>query len=626
MRRTTILIGVLVIAACGGGGGGSSVGASPAPPPDLLPTGFTPITEVQGDGPSSPLQGQTVTIRGLVTGDFQDNDANDRSNLGGFYVQGIPDADLATSEGVFVHDGTNPATAVSAGNTVEVTGEVNEYFGETQIDATSVRVVGFGAILPFPISLPVAGTMTNSDGELIADLEHLEGMVVRFPQELTVSELRNLERYGAVTLSQGGRLMQFTNRSAPDTAGYDAHKASNARRSIVLDDGSRASNVSNVRYLAAGAQPGYSIRGGDTTTGIIGNLRYSRGSGGDGKETWRLMPIEEPQFESVNPRPGAPVLGGDIRIASFNVLNLFSTIDNGQDNCGPQGDDGCRGADNDQELGRQLAKIASALALMDADIVGLIELENNESASLQAVVDSLNGKIGSADYAYVATGTIHDDVIKTGFIYKTSTVELAGDYALLDRSIDSRFNDARNRPALAQTFRDRSGGGIVTVIVNHLKSKGSSCDSDGDPNTGDGQGNCNQTRTNAAIALADWIASDPTGSGDPDFLVIGDLNAYVNEDPLTALKNAGLSNMIESSVDPYSFVFDAQAGALDHALVTSSLEPQVVESIEWHINADEPALLDYNLGFGRDPALFDAESPYRSSDHDPVIIGLNLTN
>ena len=623
MRLQTILAGTIFVAACGGGGGG---GSPTTPPP---PTDRTAITEIQGSGASSPLEGQTVTIRGLVTGDFQDNDADERSNLGGFYVQGIPDGDLATSEGVFVHDGPNPATDVSAGDTVEVSGEVNEFFGETQIDASTVRVVGFGSALPFPINLPVAGTVANSDGDPVADLEHLEGMLVRFPQELTVSDLRNLERYGAVTLSQGGRLMQFTNSNAPDAAAYAAHRDNNARRSIVLDDGRRSSNVADIRYLDAGAQPGYSIRGGDTTSGLVGNLRYSRGSGGDGAETWRLVPTEEPEFTSVNPRPGAPSIGGDLRVASFNVLNFFSTVDNGQDRCGPQGNDGCRGADSDLELSRQLAKITSALALMDADIVGLIELENNVSESLQMIVDALNARIGSNDYAFLATGTIHDDAIKTGFIYRTAAVELAGSFALLDRSVDSRFNDARNRPALAQTFRDISNGATVTVVVNHLKSKGSPCDSDGDPNTGDGQGNCNQTRTNAAIALADWIASDPTGSGDPDFLVIGDLNAYTREDPLTALENAGMSNFVnfvEATDDAYSFVFDAQAGALDHALATPSLVPQVIATMEWHINADEPALLDYNLEFGRDPALFDPDSPYRASDHDPVIIGLSLTN
>ena len=559
-----------------------------------------------------------MTIRALVTGDFQENDADELSNLGGFYVQGIPDGDLATSEGIFVFDGNNPATDVSVGDTVEVQGTVNEYFGETQINATSVRIAGSGTLLPFPLRLPAPATVANSDGDIIADLEHLEGMLVSLPQEMTVSELRNLERYGSLTLSEDGRLYQFTNGNAPDVAAYTAHKASIAARRVVLDDGRRSSNPVNPRYLG--------VRAGDTITSLTGNLRYSRGSGGDGAETWRLMPTTTPAFDSGNPRPSAPAIGGAVRVASFNVLNFFSTIDTGQDNCGPQSNDGCRGADSAEEQNRQLAKIVSALALMDADIVGLIELENNASASLQMIVDALNARIGTDDYSYVDTGVIHDDVIKTGFIYKTSTIDLAGDFAILDRSVDSRFNDARNRPALAQSFATTDTGAVLTIVVNHLKSKGSSCESDGDPNTGDGQGNCNQTRTNAAAAIADWVATDPTGSNDPDVLVIGDLNAYLQEDPLTAFTNAGMTNLLGASIDAYSFVFDAQAGALDHAVASASLLPQVVAAMEWHINADEPALLDYNLEFGRDAALFDPDSPYRASDHDPVIVGLDLDN
>jgi predicted extracellular nuclease len=255
-----------------------------------------------------------------------------------------------------------------------------------------------------------------------------------------------------------------------------------------------------------------------------------------------------------------------------------------------------------------------------------MELENNNGASLQMIVDALNAEIGTDEYAFLNTGTIHDDAIKTGFIYKTSTIGLAGPFAILDRSVDSRFNDARNRPALAQSFRVLATGAKLSVVVNHLKSKGSSCEADGDPNLDDGQGNCNQTRTNAAGAIADWVATDPTNSNDTDYLIIGDLNAYAHEDPLTALQNAGFTSLLEARANPYSFVFDAQAGALDHAIASASLVPQVVETIEWHINADEPALLDYNLEHGRNPALFDANSPYRASDHDPVVIGLDLTN
>ncbi|MCB1845198.1 MAG: hypothetical protein KDI09_19685, partial [Halioglobus sp.] len=76
--------------------------------------------------------------------------------------------------------------------------------------------------------------------------------------------------------------------------------------------------------------------------------------------------------------------------------------------------------------------------------------------------------------------------------------------------------------------------------------------------------------------------------------------------------------------DAYSYVFDGQLGYLDHALANSTLAPQVAGVTEWHINADEAPLYDYNLEFDRDPALFDASSPYRSSDHDPLLIGLQL--
>lgn len=618
MQARTIFLSIFFLAACDTGGGGMSIAPAPTSP--------TSIAEVQGRGSSSPLDGQLVSISGVVTGDFQDNDANDASNLGGFYVQQeTPDADATTSDGIFVFDGNNPVTDVSSGDRVSVTGTVTEYFGETQITEPSVSIRGSGVVQATEVSLPAAGTMTNSDGDPVADFERYEGMLLRFPQTLTVTNLRNLERFGAVGLSAGGRLYQFTNANAPDRAAYAAHRSSNARRSLELDDGQRSSNPTTIRFLNAGA-PGYSIRTGDTISGITGHLRYSRGSGGNGDETWRLMPASEPEFNSMNPRPGSPSVGGSLRVASFNVLNFFSTVDSGQNACGPQGNDGCRGADSNQELARQLGKTVTALAMLDADIVGLMELENNSSASLQMIVDALNAEIGADAYAFLNTGTIHDDAIKTGFIYKTSTVDLAGQFAILDRSVDARFNDARNRPALAQSFRVLASGAQLSVVVNHLKSKGSSCDEDGDPNLNDGQGNCNQTRTNAAAAIADWVATDPTSSDDPDYLIIGDLNAYANEDPLTALGDAGFTSLLEARNNAYSFVFDAQAGALDHAIASASLLPQVVETIEWHINADEPALLDYNLEHGRNPALFDANSPYRASDHDPVVIGLELTN
>ena len=608
-------------AACGGGGSPTAT----TPPP--IATGGTSVSDVQGSADASPLEGQTVTVSAIVTGDFQDNDADTSNNLGGFYAQQeTPDTNSETSEGIFVFDGDNPATDVEVGDRVEVTGVVQEFFGETQIAAATVIVTGSGIIQATDVNLPASKVTTNSEGETIADLERYEGMLVRFPQKLTVSSLRYLERYGEVQLAQGGRPYQFTNSNAPGAPEYATHNESLARRSMLVDDGMRSGNPAVIRHLNAGALPDYSIRAGDSITGVTGNLRYSRGSGGGGTETWRLMPTESVLFDADNPRPGAPTVAGTTRVASFNVLNFFSGIDNGQPLCGPQANQNCRGADNPAEQARQLQKTVSALELIAADVVGLVELENNASDSITLIVDALNDRIGGGTYAYVDTGTIHNDAIKTGFIYDSAKIQPVGSFALLTSAVDARFDDNRNRPALAQTFELPGSGARLTIVVNHLKSKGSSCDSGGDANTGDGQSNCNLTRTNAAAAIADWIKTDPTASGDTDFLIIGDLNAYVMEDPLSALSNGGLTNLLATHTDPYSFVFDAQAGALDHALATSGLVDQVRETLEWHINADEPQLLDYNLENGRSAALFDGDTPFRASDHDPVIVGLDLTN
>ena len=617
----TPLFALSLLAACGGGSGTTT--APPGPVPSM-----TSIPEIQGSGDTSPLEGREVRFSGIVTGDFQSNDADTQRKLRGFYVQGVPDADLDTSDAVFVFDGSSPAVDVSVGDSVEVTGTVGEFFGETQVAAATVRIIGSGVIQPARIDFPRSRVVANGDGDLIADLEPFEGMLIRIPQTLTVADLRELERFGEVVLSAGGRPYQFTNANTPSVPGYGRYRDDIAAARIILDDGNDEENRTPIHLLHAGTDPDYSIRIGDEIADVTGNLRYSRGSGGAGTQGWRIEPTGAPAFADTNPRPGAPDVDGALRIASFNALNFFTGIDDGQPGCGPNASDNCRGADTVEEYARQLDKAVAAISAMDADIVGLIELENNSSASLQAIVDGLNGSLGSGTYRFVDTGTIGDDAIKVGFIYRPGTVSTLGAFSILDSDVDPRFDDSLNRPALAQTFAQVSDGAALTVVVNHLKSKGSDCDAVGDPNTGDGQGNCNRTRDNAAAALADWVASGPTASGDPDVLVIGDLNAYLAEDPLSTLEGSGLVNLLgaASGSEPYSFVFDGQSGALDHALATASLEPQVVETIEWHINADEPRALDYNLEFGRDPGLFDATSPVRSSDHDPIIVGVDLDN
>jgi hypothetical protein len=210
-----------------------------------------------------------------------------------------------------------------------------------------------------------------------------------------------------------------------------------------------------------------------------------------------------------------------------------------------------------------------------------------------------------------------------------------GAFKVLDATVDPRFVDTANRPTLAQTFRDATTGGVFTVVVNHLRSKGSPCT--GDPDLGDGQGNCPGTRTRAAQALMDWLATDPTGSGSPDVLVIGDLNAYSQEDPVAAVK-AGADDTAGTTDDytdllalaspdaRHSYTFDSQSGALDHALASAGLAAHVSTAAVWHVNSDEPDVLDYDTTFkpAAQEALY-AEDAYRFGDHDPLVVGLDLS-
>ena len=612
------LTACLALTACGGGGGGSSTTppdpVTPPPTSSALRAG-----DIQGDGYVSPLEGDTVTVQGVVVGDFQDGDGDTTNNLGGFYIVSVPDASIDSSDGLFIFDGSTPATDVSVGDSVSVTGTVNEFFGETQVTADTVSVVGSGSIAPATIG-GIGGTVLNSNGDPVPDLERFEGMLVRFTPTLTVSDTFNLGRFGEILLTLDGRGITFTNDNAPSVSGYTDFLTDFGRRSIILDDGQRDQDVRPVRYFDD-TNP---ARTGDTITNLTGVLRYSRGSGGSGSEGWRLMPTEDPVFVSSNPRTSAPNPGGSLRVANFNVLNLFTTIDAGGATCGPNALS-CRGADSASELDRQLEKIVAALVQVDADIVGLNEIENNASASLEALVTALAN--AGLDYDYVDTGTIGTDAIKVGFLYKPAMVRTVGDFELLTSAVDSRFIDTRSRPVLAQTFAQQSNDAVLTVAVNHLKSKGSDCDDLGDPDLDDGQGNCNQTRANAAAAMVDWLAGDPTGSGDPDVLIIGDLNAYYREDPTTTITGAGYTNLVEAAngSQSYSFVFRGNAGALDHAFASPSLASQVTGAVDWHINADEWRLTDYNQEGSRDAAWFDGSEPYRSSDHDPLIVGLELT-
>jgi predicted extracellular nuclease len=497
---------------------------------------------------------------------------------------------------------------------VRVLGTVSEAFDQTQITSfNDVSVVSSGHALP-------AATAINLPVTAIADFEAFESMYVTFPQALVIAEYFNYDRFGEIVLSTD-RLIQPTAVFEPGSVQQGDLADLNTRSQITLDDGRSTQNPDPaIHPNGSEFNLGNLFRGGDTVSDATGVLDYRF-------SLYRIQPTLAGDYSSENPRTATPDdVGGSVKVSSFNVLNYFNG--NGLGGGFPTS----RGASDLNEFNRQRDKIIAAMVAIDADIFGLMEIENDgygANSAIQDLVNGLNDATAAGTFAFIDPGVpvIGTDEIAVGMIYQPARVTPLGGSAILDSSVDPLFLDDKNRPALAQSFSEIASNGVFTIAVNHLKSKGSDCNDVADPDLGDGAGNCNLTRTDAAMALVDWLDSDPTGSNDADFIILGDLNSYDKEDPIDVLTGAGYTDLAAQfgGEFAYSYVFDGQIGYLDYALASPVLSGQVSGATEWHINADEPDLIDYLTTF-KAPAqdAIYAPDPYRSSDHDPVIAGLEL--
>ncbi|WAS56759.1 ExeM/NucH family extracellular endonuclease [Burkholderia ambifaria] len=562
----------------------------------------TPIADIQGPGAPSPLAGQNASIEAVVTADFGGTDG-----FGGFFVQQADPQrrnQPGVSEGLFVYA---PKVRAKAGDLVHVTGKVEEKYGQTQLTLSgAIAVCANGqTVTPATLTLPV-----DSPNAFAA----YEGMLVRLPQTLTVTDNYELGRYGSTMLSNG-RLRTPTSVVPPSQA--QTQIDANARNRLILDDGSNKQNPASVPYPAPALSAANTLRSGYTVRNVEGVLEVRYGA-------WRVQPLPgaaAPTFDArANPRTNAPARDpkSNLRVASFNVLNYF----NGNGMGGGFDDPNNRGAKNYQEFQRQEAKIVSALKALDADVIGLMEIQNNGYGELSAV-RQLAAKLGS-NWRVVDPGTsrLGGDAITVAMIYDSRTVEPVGRASTL--AIDDK-----NRQPLAQSFR-RVGGNkqALTIAVNHLKSKNCPDAANDDLDQGDGQGCWNPTRTRAAAKLADWLAGTPTGVAGQGTLLIGDFNSYTYEDPIRLLESRGYRNLVSRWIgaNAYSYVYNGEAGYLDHALASLPLASHVKAVHEWHINADEPLALQYTLAYKstEQQKTYYAPDAYRSSDHDPVLIDIAL--
>ncbi|MDW8205853.1 MAG: ExeM/NucH family extracellular endonuclease, partial [Cytophagales bacterium] len=584
--------------------------------------GLKKIHELQGSGMSATPG--VATVEGIVTGKF-----NFSATVAGFFLQeedADADANPATSEGIFVISNA----PVNVGDRVMVTGTVQENssspsFGMAVITGSPTVTVTATA-QPLPATVNVTLPLPSN-----TFLERFEGMRVRFPQTLTVSDVRQLARLGEVVLSNG-RLMQPTNIVAPGAAA-NAQQAANDLNRIILDDEKDGVYQLPFAYGINAANP---VRNGYQITNLEGIMHF-------GFSNYRIRPTGAISFDNTpNPRQATPPSVGasaTLKIAAANILNYFNTFSGCTNGVGGAATT-CRGANNAAEFARQRDKIIAKLSAMNADVVGLMEVENDgydAASAIQDLVNGLNAAMGAGTYTFIdvdantsqlnACGT---DAIKVAIIYKPASVTPIGTTAVLNNVYPFTTN---TRPALTQAFRQNSNGGTFIVSVNHFKSK-SGTGTGANADQGDGQGAFNADRVAAANALLAHLATDPTGTGINRIIIMGDLNSYAKEDPITTLKNAGYIDLIDefdgdpAAVKGYSYVFSGQAGYLDHALATPAIRPFVTGAVEWHINSDEPEEFDYNTenlsGSTAKPANFYQPDMFRSSDHDPLLIGLNL--
>jgi len=639
----------------------SSTVDPPPPPPPPAPVAKT-IAEIQGTGASSPLAGQTVVTKGVVTAKYP------TGGLNGIYIQtdgtgGATDPTPGASDGLFVFGANSGAATVAIGDFVEVTGPVSEFFGSTQIvpGAGGVAVingephVGVTPQPTLPGSTCTLGACPDA-ATLEAAREAHEGELYRPAGDITVTNAFSLTN-GANGFMEIGLAIDDEPLVAPtevedaqsgDVAGRTAYNRAHA---ITLDD---ASSFNYTRAQSDIPMPwitrDQSVRVGAAAT-FVGNviLEYRNNN-------WKIQPTSQvtdigagtvrfEQTRAANATPAA--VGGDLKLGTFNVLNYFNTtgadFDAGpgsctyffdrtgtdpvtNNNCTP---DGPRGAAQKEDFLRQQAKIVTAINTMKADVVSLEEIENSvklgedRDDALTALTRALNTAAGTTAWAFVPSPSAAQlppveaqDVIRNAFIYNPSKIETVGASKVLLGS--AAFSNARQ--PLAQAFKAKGGrnADAFGVIVNHFKSKGSGVDD------GTGQGNANPDRIAQAQALAAFADEFKSVRGISKIFLTGDFNAYSEEDPIQVLEAAGYTKLESSTPGEESYNFSGLSGSLDHVFANAAALPDVTGADIWDINAGESIAYQYSRFNYNVTDFFDGTSPFAASDHNPEIVGVNV--
>lgn len=287
---------------------------------------------------------------------------------------------------------------------------------------------------------------------------------------------------------------------------------------------------------------------------------------------------------------------GDYRllVCAFNLENYF--VENLGSNF--------LGANSSEAHEAQRKKVSAALTKINADIFGLIELEQGDAAIGEIVAD-LNANLPGRDYRF-----FHDAVSgssqKSDYVYDANVVEPIGYPYENDTKVKYRKK--------LLCFREKATGEKFIFSINHFKAKSNP------ESANNGQGMYNEVRVEEAQSVISYYRKYYANKAiqDKDLLVMGDLNSYAKEDPINVLLENELIDLHRAfhADSSYSYQFKGKAGYLDHALCNGTLRPQITGMAAYHINSDENDIYTYDKSSDR--------TMFRCSDHDPVLVGLKL--
>ena len=650
--------------------------AAPIAAAATCPTGEATIAQIQGTGDVSPCDGKTVTTKGVVSAAYPDGGFN------GYTIQSpstgcaIDLASHTASYGLFVYDSKN-VKSLNIGDYVQVSGKVSEYNGLTEISAKSVEKLADKAQAPQPAA--VAFPKTD------AQRESLESMLVAPQGDYTVSDVYNTNKYGEIGLAAAAT--PFLNptvkglKGDPKTgAAYQAELDRLEAESVVLDDGS-SRNFLDTKYTENADVP-LPYLSNDNPVRVGEKVTFTKPVVLDWRNNaWKFQPttrltgdnaadVQPATFASTRTdTPDLKAVGGDIRLATFNVLNYFSTTAD-ETGCAPSNAyndrDGnpvtarncdVRGAWNKENMERQRAKIVKAINGLDADVVSLEEIENSAKPAsvvpsdfkgnrrdyaLSTLVDALNAEAGAGTWAYVPSPSVLpeldvEDVIRTAFIYKPATVATVGETHILTDSdaFNGKNGYEHGRQPDAQAFKakDAADSDGFLVVANHFKSKGSaSNEQNQDP--GDGSGNADYTRQAQADALLKFTDSVKAELKLDKTFLVGDFNAYYAERPIQKIVADGytdLSEQVSEKTGKYTYAYTVKddqgnsnggVGSLDHIFANEAALKTVSGADIWNINSVESVALEYSRYNYNAKNLY-RDDQFRASDHDPVIVGIN---